>query len=132
MTTAKSTRPKKRIGRWLLWGACVAVWTFALVTTYPVEIGDALLPQQVHFPAAKTLHVVSYAFLTVLAGWLRVRGSWRWLLLAFLALHGAATEFIQWMWLWPKRTGSIQDVLIDLGGIALGFALSWRWWFRPA
>ena len=120
---------KQRVVRWLIWGTCVLVWTFCLVTTYPVHAGRAVLAQAADFPVSKVLHVVSYAFLTVLSAWLQVRGLWRWLLLVFLVLHGAATEFIQ-QWV-PERTGSVRDVLLDCVGIGIGFALTWRWWVRP-
>jgi VanZ family protein len=119
----------ERIIRWLIWGVCVVVWTFCLVTPYPIEAGRVVLPPSAHFPTSKLLHVVGYAFLTVLSGWLQVSGWRRWLLLVFLVFHGAATEFIQ-QWV-PERTGNVRDVLLDCAGIFLGFVVSWRWWIRP-
>jgi VanZ family protein len=121
-------REKARIGRWLIWGAFVLAWTFCLVTPYPVQMGRAVLPATADFPLSKVVHVAGYAFLTVLSAWLRAPGGWRWLLLAFLALHGPATEFVQ-RWV-PERTASVYDVLLDWAGIAIGFGLSWRWWVR--
>jgi VanZ family protein len=102
--------------RWTLWMLCVAVWTLMLVTPQPAKIMQDVLPA----------HVLSYAFLTVLAAWLRVRGDRRWLLLVFLSLHGMATEYVQTHV--PGRSGSWRDVGIDHIGILLGLALSWRWW----
>ena len=116
--------------RWLIWSLCVLVWTAALVTPYPVHAGRAVLPAGSHFPIAKLLHIGAYAFLTVLSAWLGVRDGRRWWLLVFLSLHGMGTEFVQ-QWV-PERSGSVSDVLIDHVGIALGFALSWPWWLRPA
>jgi VanZ family protein len=112
--------------RWVIWGICVAVWTLALVTPQPAEIAQDVLPQQAHFPISKTLHVSAYAFLTALAAWLRVRGPKRWLLVAFLSLHGFLTEYIQNFV--PLRTGTWRDVGLDHLGILLGLAVSWKWW----
>jgi VanZ family protein len=112
--------------RWALWSLCVAAWTALLVTTAPVHVMDQVLPATATFPVAKTGHVVGYAFLTVLSAWLRVRGDRRWLLLAFLSLHGMATEYVQTFV--PERHGSWVDVGIDHLGIALGLMLSWKWW----
>ena len=114
--------------RWTLWTLCVTVWTVALLTPEPVRISREVLPHQLTFPAAKTLHVAAYAFLAILSGWLHVRGDKRWLLIAFLSLHGAATEFFQTFV--EERSGSWRDVGLDHVGIMVGLALSWKWW-RP-
>ena len=111
---------------WPLWGVCLAVWTAALLTTYPVQVSKEVLPPQWGFPAAKTLHVSAYAFLTALAAWLPARRCWP--LLVLLSLHGCATEFFQ-QWV-PGRHGSFMDVGWDHLGIALGLALTWKWWRR--
>ena len=55
-------------------------------------------------------------------------GHRRWLLVAFLSLHGMATEYVQTFV--PDRYGSWTDVGIDHIGIALGLALSRKWWRR--
>jgi VanZ family protein len=113
--------------RLALWGLAAALWTVALLTTFPAHVSQEVLPPAAGFTAAKTLHVAAYAFLTATVPWLGL-GRWRWGLLAFLSLHAGATEFLQ-QWV-PLRTGSLTDVGIDHLGIALGLACTWRAWRR--
>jgi VanZ family protein len=119
---------RKLLVRGFGWCVCVGLWTAALLTITPVEVGDAVIPSGWHFPAAKSLHVCVYAFLTVYLSWLPLRRG-RWFLLAFLSLHAMATEFLQQFV--PGRTGTPLDVAIDHAGLLLGLALTWRHW-RPA
>ncbi len=72
-----------------------------------MRIGEAVTPSALHFPAAKFLHVSAYAFLTLYLSWLPLRRG-RWLLLAFLSLHAAGTEFVQQFV--PGRHGMVSDV----------------------
>jgi VanZ family protein len=95
------------------------------LTTYPVEIGEAIAPEGLYFPVSKTLHVCAYAFLTVFITWLPMR-RWRWWLLAFLSLHAAGTEFGQLFI--PGRTGRLADVFIDHIGLFLGLVFTWKRW----
>jgi VanZ family protein len=114
---------------WAAWGACLAVWTVALTTTFPVHIHQAILPTDpMGIPVAKVLHVSAYAFLAGFAALLRPAGAWRWLLLLLLLEHGVATEFIQRFV--PERGPDVLDVVIDHLGVALGVALTWPWWGR--
>jgi hypothetical protein len=115
----------KLIVRGLGWLLCVAIWTFALLSTYPVEFGKSVIPLGTFLPVAKILHVCAYAFLTVFISWLPLR-RWRWLLLAFLSLHAAGTEYLQQFV--PGRTGKVMDVFIDHAGMLLGLALTWKRW----
>ncbi len=119
------TRWRKLFVRGPVWCACVGVWTAALLTTYPVQVGQGIAPPGLYFPTAKLLHVGAYAFLTVFISWLPLR-RWRWLLLAFLSLHALGTEFFQQFV--PGRTGKAADVLIDHAGLFLGVALTWKRW----
>ena len=112
--------------RWTLWTLCVTAWTLVLTTSAPAHVMHDVLPAQATFPVAKTAHVLGYAFLTILSGWLHVRGDRRWFLLAFLSLHGMATEYIQTYV--PDRSGSWRDVGLDHIGVVLGLVLSWKWW----
>jgi len=116
--------------RRVAWGFGLGVWTASLLTTYPVVVGNRLLPPEAHFPTAKTLHVGVYFLLAALLPWLRTGRAWCWLLLALLSFHGCATEFLQ-QWV-DERTGSLRDVGFDHLGIALGLAVTWRWWPRPS
>jgi VanZ family protein len=119
-------RVRKLIVRGLGWCVCVSVWTAALLTIYPVEVGEAVMPETLHFSAAKFLHVAAYAFLTVYLSWLPLSRRGRWLGLAFLSLHAAGTEFFQQFV--PGRHPAITDVLIDHAGLLLGMALTWKRW----
>jgi VanZ family protein len=116
---------RKLLVRVLGWCICVGVWTVALLTTYPAELGKDIVPSSMRFPAAKALHVCAYAFLTVFLSWLPLR-RWRWILLAFLVLHAAGTELGQRFV--PGRSGLWTDVLIDHAGLLLGLALTWKRW----
>jgi hypothetical protein len=109
------------LGRWVVWLGLVAAWTVGLLTPNPDRAVRDVLPPHALFPMAKALHVSAYAFLAALAAWLPRRG----LPIAFLALHGAATEFLQQFV--PTRTASVRDVLLDLAGVGLGLVLSWPW-----
>ncbi len=127
--TWNQAQMRKLIVRGLGWCLCVALWTTALLTTYPVHVGEAVAPSGWYFPAAKCLHISAYAFLTVYLTWMPL-GRWRWLLLAFLSLHAAGTEFGQLFV--PDRYGQLSDVLIDHVGLVLGVALTWKRWLpRP-
>lgn len=123
--TWDSDRVRKLIVRGLGWCLCLTLWTVALLTIYPAQIGQEITPEALRFPAAKCLHVSAYAFLTGYLQWLSL-GRWRWLLLAFLSLHTVGTEFGQLFV--PGRHGQFSDVLIDHIGLALGIALTWRYW----
>jgi hypothetical protein len=118
-------RTRKIIVRGLVWFLCVVLWTVALLTLFPVEIGAAIIPDDWSFSAAKCLHISVYVFLTVYLRWLPL-GRWRWLLLAFLSLHAAGTEFCQQFV--PGRHSAFRDVLINHFGLMLGMALTWRCW----
>jgi VanZ family protein len=114
--------------RWLIWSAYAVAWTTALLVPVP-EMPAATGLQEPHyrFLFAKTVHVSAYALFTVLSAWLLVSPRYRWLLIGFLVAHAAGTEILQAL-LPTGRTGCIEDVGIDLIGIALGLALSWRCW----
>ncbi len=123
--TPSQDQRRKLFVRGVGWCVCVGLWTVALLTTTPVEVGNALIPSARYFPAAKILHVCAYTFLTIFLSWLPL-GRWRWLLLAFLSLHAAGTEFLQQFV--PGRTGKVMDVVIDHVGLLLGFVLTWKHW----
>jgi VanZ family protein len=107
----------------VLWAVLLAGWTAALLRPEPVQVADAVLPSGMEFPAAKLLHVSAYAVLAALAVLLRPLGRARWLLLAGLALHGAATEYLQQFV--ELRGPSVRDVGLDHLGIMLGAVACW-------
>ncbi len=108
------------------------LWTWKLLEQQPVpESISAQLTEDERFGAAKSLHMVGYGFLTILAVMLPVPNYWRWFFVGLLALHGVATEIAQTYI--PGRTGRVMDVVIDWGGITLG-VLIWQVWpakWRP-
>jgi VanZ family protein len=110
--------------RWLAWWLGLAIWTVALLTPHPNQVGGRrFLPPEVAFVVAKTLHVSVYALLAALVGWLPARPMGRGLLIALLFLHAGATEYGQLFV--PGRTGTLRDVGLDSMGVVLGLALSW-------
>jgi VanZ family protein len=118
--------------RWIAWCAYFVPMTILLVAPGSDEGGGLLGGLEPHQQTmvAKSVHVVIYAGLTVLTGWLRVPPPWRLVLLFVLMLHGAATEFVQQFV--PNRTGMLRDVLFDHLGVAVGLCISWKWWTRAA
>lgn len=107
----------------------LGLWTWKLVSPVPVpeELRSGLESAGLSYAAAKTLHLLGYAVLAVLAGTLPVTRHWQRLLIGFLALHGVATEVAQTFV--PNRSGRVTDVLIDWAGITVG-AVAARWWNR--
>ena len=107
----------------------LALWTWKLLEPHPVpdEISEGLARFGLKFAAAKSLHLVLYAVLTILAITLPVPRRWRYFSVGLLVWHGVATEIGQRFV--PNRTGSLRDVLIDWCGIALGLLVA-KWWKR--
>ncbi|MCI0378170.1 MAG: VanZ family protein [Gemmataceae bacterium] len=115
--------------RWLLWSLYVALWTVALLL--PPEVPEAIVNHEIirdrKFLIGKTVHIVAYAMMTILAGWLHAPPRWRLVLLAFLLIHPTVTELLQRE---VDRTGLLEDVALDQIGVALGLAVSWKRWFE--
>lgn len=106
--------------------AALGVWTWELLAENPVpESVHRLIPDGWHFWLAKGLHVVAYAFLTVLAATLPLERVYFWMVVSLLVLHGIATEVGQNYV--AGRTGSLRDVLLDWAGVAGGVLVVW--WF---
>jgi VanZ family protein len=114
------------IWRWLAWSLFLLAWTLALLTPQPVQVADAVLPDDAVFPTSKALHVTAYALLAILTAALPLRHRTRWWLLGLLVLHAAGTEFGQQFV--PPRTGSLRDVGLDQVGLVLGVVCTWKWW----
>lgn len=100
----------------------LAAWTYELLAENPVpdSIKDRI-PLEWRFWMAKGLHVVGYAFLTLLARLLPIPRMYFWLVILFLLLHGIATEVGQRFV--AGRTGSLRDVILDWCGVLLGLIL---------
>lgn len=113
--------------RWLIWAVFVAVWTAGLL--YPAPKFPFKTEVNVKFFVMKGMHVSAYAAMAVLSAWLHVPSRYRWLLMFFMAAHAAGTEFAQ-LYV-PGRSGLVSDVGLDLIGVSLGCAVTWRWWCEP-
>jgi VanZ family protein len=123
--TATTTPPRQR-ALWLLWLLGVALWTTALLTTFPVHVKDTVLPPDAGYHAAKTLHVGTYALLAGSAAWLLPGSRFRILPILFLSFHAFATEFLQTFT--ESRHGCLADVGFNHLGIVLGLLLTgWKW-----
>jgi VanZ family protein len=105
----------------------LSVWTWLLLEPHPVsdEVKRSLasLSSILPFLLAKGLHATGYALLALLGCACLPTPRWRMAVLAFLLLHGVGTEIGQTFV--PNRTGRVEDVLIDWGGIVAGW-LVWR------
>jgi VanZ family protein len=80
---------------------------------------------------AKSLHVAMYTVMAFLSALVPLSARHRFVLLFVLMAHAAVTELLQEI-LEPycNRGGSLLDVCFDHLGIALGIAISWKWWTR--
>lgn len=112
--------------RWGLLVLAVIVWTVFLFAPIkpppPSDVVDPLWRQALQ-PLA---HLISYAVLTILAGWVRVPMKHRLWLLFALCAHGILTELFQ-----PNfgREADVSDAALDMLGIFLGLLLARNWWF---
>ena len=116
-----------------LWAAYLLFWSVIVQTPVPpaeeLPFGEFIEPRK--FVVAKSIHVASYALLTVLSGWLFVPTRWRWLLMFVVMGHGAAMELLQAALVdMCHREGTLRDVGFNCLGVLVGVALSWKWWSR--
>jgi hypothetical protein len=117
--------------RWQIWLTLVIVWTIALEFPVP-DPGDIPAREfilSLKFIVGKTMHLMIYAWLAAYSARLDVPARFRWLLMFFLMFHAWATEMLQRaLSHWFHRGGSLTDVGIDILGIAIGVAFSWKRW----
>jgi VanZ family protein len=109
---------------WRLWLLYAAAWSAALLTTFPLEAREAIVPEEYGFSAGKLLHVTAYAGFTFLTSRLP---CWRRTMLAAVILHGPLTEFLQQF---VDRSASLTDVGLDWLGVMLGLLSAWTSWRR--
>ena len=115
-----------RTFRWLVWTAYGSLWTAALLTTFPIEVRDAVVPAPYTFSASKVLHVSAYAVFAVLTGWLALGRPWRWRCWGCCrctpggpsscsnswahrrrcATWASITSASSWDWYWPGNSGA--------------------------
>ena len=107
--------------------AALAIWSWALLSPNPVpETVRKEIGLDWQFVLSKLLHASGYTFLTLLGGSLARTTRGRWIIIALIAAHGAASEIGQ-ATMDLGRHGSIRDVLIDWAGIAIGAMLLMGW-----
>lgn len=116
---------KKRL-LWLVWVGYLLLLSRGLLMEQPIDPGGNKQLEMSLFFFSKTVHVVSYAFWAVLSGWLDVPRPYRWLLLVLMSAHAMGTEYGQQFF--RTRHPSWRDVGLDHIGLAIGLALSWKWW----
>lgn len=112
--------------RGIIWTVYFVLWTIGLLMPMEPVTGETLT---LRFIFAKILHVVAYAGLAALSGWLRLPCRWRWLILFVIMAHAPATELLQLNI--QGRTGALRDVGLDHLGIGLGLLFTWKWWSAP-
>jgi hypothetical protein len=126
-TLAKALFPATPL-RWLVWSVYAAAWTAALLVPVPVQPEPTgLKSPDVLFYFSKAVHLSAYAVFAVLSAWVGAPLPYCRLLLASLFVHAAGTEILQAL-LPTGRHGCVSDFFLDSVGIAIGVALSWKWW----
>jgi len=102
----------------LLFAVALIAWTVALLSPVPHDSARSVLGSDWGvFLFGKTLHVGTYAVLTVLGGTAAAFGRRWWWVLPGLVAHGALTEYLQGF---VGRGSRIEDVGLDSLGIAIG------------
>ena len=121
-------RPRLAVRRWVC--ALYALsWSVALIVPLPIKPPDPswLVP---FWTFSKTVHVTAYALFAGLCAWMLVPRRYRWLLIVLLLGHAMLTEYAQYLLHdFFGRTGQWSDVGLDAIGIALGSAVTVKWWW---
>ena len=96
----------------------LTAWTVALLSPVPHDSARKVLGSEWGvFLFAKTLHVGTYAVLTVLGGTVAAFGRRWWWVLPGLVAHGGLTEYLQGF---VGRGSRYEDVGLDSLGVAIG------------
>jgi VanZ family protein len=110
--------------RWAIWLAVLAAYSYLLVAPNDwlppwlrATTGTKLTDE---FTLGKLAHAIWYGVLTVAVFWLPLGGWGRAWCVAWLVVHGFATEYAQ---TFTGRNGRWLDVLIDNIGIAVALLL---------
>lgn len=117
------------LSRWLAWSVYVMALTTALLMPVPIDAKGNVALQKSMTIFSKTVHVSSFAVLTVLTLWLPLRAGRRWPLGVFLISYAMLTEYLQYV-MDVGRVGSWLDVCFNSVGITLGLVIV-KWWLRP-
>ena len=101
-----------------VFAVALTAWTVALLSPVPHDSARKVLGSDWGvFLFGKTLHVGTYAALTVLGGTAAAFGRRWWWVLPGLVAHGGLTEYLQGF---VGRGSRIEDVGLDSLGIAIG------------
>ncbi|CAN5143791.1 hypothetical protein BH11PLA2_BH11PLA2_41110 [soil metagenome] len=108
------------------------VWTWLLLKPNPVPavVAESLMGDVI-FYIGKTIHLSMYAALMFYGTFCVSIHHWKWLAGGLVA-HGILSELGQYfgdLWFQTHRTGKVADVLIDTGGVLVGWFLATR--FQP-
>jgi hypothetical protein len=118
------------VRRWFFAIYAVA-WTISLEVPMPIQLPPDSDYREPLFTFSKSVHVAAYALFTILAASMRLPPWQRGVVLGLIVAHTMLTEYFQWVLAdICHRTGQWRDVGLDLIGIMLGFALSWKWWLK--
>src|SRR5262249_4890516 len=122
--------PSLTLRRWILLLYALAL-TISLLVPQPIRSADPQVKESLYI-FGKTVHIVAYATFTALAGWVLLPARYRWVLVVMLIGHGMLTEWVQYItYDILGRTGQWSDVGLDAIGIAVGLALTCKWWLAP-
>ena len=122
--------PSLAVRRWILLCYALAL-TISLLVPQPIRPADPQMKESMYL-FGKTVHIVAYATFAALSGWILLPTRYRWTLVVLLIGHGMLTEWVQYItYDILGRTGQWSDVGLDAIGIALGTALTYRWWLAP-
>jgi VanZ family protein len=106
-----------------LFAVFLAAWSVALLSPVPHDSAKKVLGSEFGlFLFAKTVHVATYAFLTVLGGTAAAFGRRWWWVLPGLVAHGGLTEYFQQF---VGRGSRLEDVGLDSIGIGVGGLITW-------
>jgi len=101
-----------------VFAVALTAWTVALLSPVPHDSAKKVLGSDWEvFLFGKTLHVGTYAVLTILGGTAAAFGRRWWWVLPGLVAHGGLTEYLQGF---VGRGSRIEDVGLDSLGIAIG------------
>lgn len=93
----------------------------AFVIAFAVQLWALYVPRppsvETGLPLDKVVHLGLFAVVT----WLGLKAGWRWVV-PLMVLQAFVSELIQWFM--PNRGGDWWDLLADLAGVALGWALA--------
>ena len=121
------------MNRWLIWSALMITWTVALQFPVPdpgpTPTGEFIATNK--YLIGKTMHLGVYVVLAMLSAWVPTPARYRWIMMFALMFHAWGTEMLQeTLEEWCHRSGSLSDVGLDIIGIVVGTAASWKWWTR--